>query len=302
MRKIIAVVMTIMTALFACGCTGRPANNVGSSSTYQDKTESSESSVISVPDTVVELDFGIEETVLVEQDDMLIKAYDLAYDELYKTYLLKISAENKTDKEISISAMEVGVNSFIVTCMFSMKVPAGETKEEVLDISQKFMEAAGIRDVMEVELSLRIVETDSYSTLLETQMIRIPTTLEETSQQEVPEGVLLMDQEGIKIYGLEYDDTSSAESGVVLYLVNDSESKVVISCSRILLDGKEVDGTFIQALPAGYGCVKAVTISKSSLEKAGITAPAGCTMTMDVLDAEGFHTLFTMEPVDFRFE
>lgn len=113
-------------------------------------------------------DSGVE---IYNTNGIRIVAQQVTDDFLGKSALFYI--ENNSSYHIGVSGDDVSVNGFMMTdLMYSDVVPGAHDVTELTLLSSE-LEENGIEDITELELSLRISDTDTYQTIDETGAITL---------------------------------------------------------------------------------------------------------------------------------
>ncbi len=81
--------------------------------------------------------------------------------------------ENNTKRNISIYTENVSVNGFMISDFFSSGVLAGKKNIDELTIYTSDLEENDIKKIEEVEFSLRVRDSDSYDTIINTDPLKV---------------------------------------------------------------------------------------------------------------------------------
>lgn len=81
------------------------------------------------------------------------------------------------------------------------------------------LDQAGIRQIQNVEFTFHVFDTDTYDTIFDSDTIRVATSLDGTEEQAVDDsGVMLVDQDGVKITVKEVDSTTSSGARISIFM------------------------------------------------------------------------------------
>lgn len=79
--------------------------------------------------------------------------------------------ENNSETDITVQVRDVSVNGFMVETIFSSDIVVGKHAIDTIDILRSSLEENQITDVENVELSFHIFNSESWSTIVDTDMI-----------------------------------------------------------------------------------------------------------------------------------
>ena len=121
----------------------------------------------------------IEETVLVDEADVKIKAKALTYDSYSAT--LSLNIENNTDQDLTFYSNTYddcwnSINGIMTDFYFSETVKAGKKANSSLTFYVDDLMELGITDIADIEIGFDI-EDDNYDTYLKTETFKITTSI-----------------------------------------------------------------------------------------------------------------------------
>ena len=311
LRSLCLVLVCTMCFAMAVGCgfavksdTKKIVATTKAGDDSTDKTTAEETSADATAedttaDTSANDTLSIEPGVLLDQDGVKITATGLVEDE-YWGVGVKLLIENNTDKNIGVMCNSVIVNNFMITDVFSSSVTASNKANETLYLSTDELAAAGINTIGQIEIYFNVYDSDSYDTILDSDCITIKTSqfanMDTTSMDG---GFILVDQDGIKIMGKYVDENSFWGTSVLLYIENNTNKNVDISCEGFSINGFMIDSYFGSTLYAGKKAMPSISILQSDLDANGITSIDKIQLSFKVCDDTTFDTLFTSDPVFF---
>lgn len=179
--------------------------------------------------------------------------------------VVKLKAENKSDKHTSLFADDLYVNDRFMTVLTAKPIEAGETAELELSVFDGAAENAGIDEIGQVSFCLMSSDPESidlnnlYSYSDEIIIKTDKTDWKEN--QKSPDGELLYDKKGLQISAL-LDDKNYMEGYVLPLYINNNREDADICLSKMRIDGKETDISDVNVvkLRKGKDAVKFMTI------------------------------------------
>ena len=289
-KKLAMSLATVMLLLSACG---GPASGEGSSSSGQ--TNASDHSAVPTPPTGGNtIQFApsatIEETVLVDENDVKITATDLSYTN--RAVEVNLSIENNTDKNLSFQGGMrnyycSSINGYMVDGGYlNTDVTAGKKANETLSFSADELSLMGITDIADIELCFYICDEDRDD-YLETGPRQLKTSIADnynyavdTYRQTIGNSDLLnslglsvtynseeevFSQGGVRVVTQTLATNSDGEPALLIELENTSNEIVRAVTSNVAINGLEFqDGTWsTDAIGPGKRRVSALTLSSA---------------------------------------
>ena len=235
----------------------------------------------------------IEEQVLYDENSIKITALGME-DGLFGTEL-KLLLENNSDKSITVQARNANVNGFMVSTMMSVDIAAGKKANDSLTFETSGLKDCGIESIATMEFFFHIFDTESWDTIVDTDVITINTSIASTYTQAVDDsGEILVEEGGVKIVGKGLsDDDSVWGPGVILYIENNSEKDVTVQVRDVSINGFMVDSSMSTDIVAGKKAMSAVQFFSTDLEENAIT---------DITDVELYFHIFNLESWDTIFD
>ena len=235
----------------------------------------------------------IEEQVLYDENSIKITALGME-DGLFGTEL-KLLLENNSDKSITVQARNANVNGFMVSTMMSVDIAAGKKANDSLTFETSGLKDCGIESIATMEFFFHIFDTESWDTIVDTDVITINTSIASTYTQAVDDsGEVLVEEGGVKIVGKGLsDDDSVWGPGVILYIENNSEKDVTVQVRDVSINGFMVDSSMSTDIVAGKKAMSAVQFFSTDLEENAIT---------DITDVELYFHIFNLESWDTIFD
>lgn len=210
----------------------------------------------------------IDETVLLDQDDLKIIATALEYDSYGVD--LKLSLENNSDKTLAVSANTVGfsgnsVNGFMVLDgYFSCDIEPGKKANETATFAYDQLQLFGINEIADIVLGIRVSDEDNKETLYTDCQLKTSIAdtyaYDETAYQKTISGVAvqntfgftssyfaaedLYDADGVQIVSAALLTNRSGKRMVLLEAVNNGTEIKEVAAAGVAVNGLTVyDGS-----------------------------------------------------------
>ena len=111
--------------------------------------------------------------VLFDSNGVKIVGKGLSADDSFWGPGVIVYIENNTDRNIIIQTRDVSVNGFMVESVMSEEVVAGKKAMSAVQFLSSDLESNSITDITDVELYFTIVDSDSWDTIQDTDVIAI---------------------------------------------------------------------------------------------------------------------------------
>ena len=243
----------------------------------------------------------IEEQVLYDENSIKITALGME-DGLFGTEL-KLLLENNSDKSITVQARNANVNGFMVSTMMSVDIAAGKKANDSLTFETSGLKDCGIESIVTMEFFFHIFDTESWDTIVDTDVITINTSIASTYTQAVDDsGEILVEEGGVKIVGKGLsDDDSVWGPGVILYIENNSEKDVTVQVRDVSINGFMVDSSMSTDIVAGKKAMSAVQFFSTDLEENAITDITDVELYFHIFNLESWDTIFDSDVITISF-
>lgn len=246
-----------------------------------------------------QLSVSIEEQTLWEIDGVKVTAKGMSEDSIWGTQI-DVLVENNSDKDIGIGATAVIVNDYMISDLTSITVTAGNKSNDHISLLSNELDAAGIKNISEVELYLHTFDPETFMTKKESGKILIKTNNTSKDNTSSIEGETLFESNGVKIIGQYVDENSFWGSAIVLYVENNSDKNVIVQCDELSVNGFMITALMSDTVYAGKKCISDITLLESDLEENGITEISNVQTSFKILD-ENFKTIAESEKVNIKF-
>lgn len=298
-RKLFGLTLALILvfSLSACGgsSTQKPITDDESTQTStadQSTTQESESTAETTAVT-------IENTVLLDQDGLIITAKELVDDSIWGMGV-KVLIENNTEENLGVQCNSLIVNNYMITDLFSCSVAAGKKANDTIYLSSSGLEAAGITTISDIVISFHVYDSDTYDTLFDTDEIELKTSAYGTVEQPVmDDGKELYNQDGIRIVGKYVDENSFWGAGVLLFIENNYGENITVQCDNMSINGFMVTPYFSCAVNNGRMALDDITIMSSDFEENDITSVDDIELVFKIFNPDTYQTIVETDPITF---
>ena len=222
----------LVLCLLLSGCGSASAENsstvssvFSSDSVIPDVEESSIVSELDLADFTAPETGRIEQTVLFENDQVIIRAESVDTDS-EATYI-SVTVENLLDKDLVLSCPDAYINGYLITSSFNAEIPAKETLLTGVDFSNALLNACDIDKIGEIKFSLTGFAYDSGDVLFETDLMSVTTDLQGTFTQTVDtDGTVLWESNDVSFILRSHSHDEDFNPVLVMLIVNRSNRAV----------------------------------------------------------------------------
>lgn len=245
----------------------------------------------------------VEEQTLLEQDGVKITLKELEKENLMGPEL-KLLIENNSEQNLTIQTRETSVNGIMIESLFSCDVAAGKSANDGIAFMSSELEEAQINVLQNFELSFHIFNTETWDTVFDTDTIKISTNLDGSEEQAVDSsGVLLLEQNGVKITVKEADDQNSFwGADIYIYVENNTDKSITVQAASVSVNGFMVQPYFSCEVAAGKKSYDTITFMEEELKENNIESIDDMEVSFTVFDSDSFDTVLETEPLKVEFE
>ncbi len=296
-RKFLAIcfVLSLTAATVFSGC----GSSSGSGSSKDISTVSgSDGTTEESKETVT-----VAEQVLYDANNVKITATGLSEDDSWFGTSLTLLIENNSDQSLTIQARDANVNGYMVNTSMSANVAAGMKANDSLIFETSGLEECGIEQIATMEFSFTMLNSDTFETVFDSDMITVNTSIAEGYTQTYDDsGNVLLDANGIKIVGkgLSTDD-SFWGPGVILYIENNSDQNITVQTRDTSVNGFMVTSTISESVLVGKKAITAVQFYDTDLESNGITDITNVNLSFHVFNTESWDAILDSDPIEITF-
>ena len=314
-KKLLVGVLCAMVVLAGCNRNNANNDNNGSTSSGGSAVEESNGSANesdgsadgaggSVDESDSSVDNGgaqsvvsdatIEETVVLDQDDIKITATELDVNGDMGPEL-KLAIENNSSKYVSISAQNSSINGYMIDGFIYTELSAGKKANSSMVFDTKSLEASGIKDIASIEFSIVATDLEAFDTLFQSDRIALTTSVGSGYEQAYDDsGEIIFDENGIKIVYQKFvaDDAQSYSSYAVLYAENNSDKDINIYSESASVNESMVDGYLTSAsIMAGKKSVMRFSFRTEDLAENGIEGVERIETTFVISDINSYEQI-----------
>lgn len=259
--------------------------------------------------------YNIEETVLVDENDVKITATGLNYTD----YAVEVNLllENNSDKNLTIYTGSVGyspnaVNGYMLSGYMYTEVAAGKKTNETISYNFNELAVYGITQIADLQLGFEIKDEDYEGFKTGPKQVKTAAadsydysanTYAESVRGGIAESIfdyevnyfaedVLYEQNGVSVVSQALMTNADGEQAVFLEVVNNSEETVYVAGSNISLNGLIVSGRnrFVEMVCPGMR--KVIQLSVDSmvdaeyLELFGISEIGNMTVNLALMDLD----------------
>lgn len=241
----------------------------------------------------------IAEKVCFEYDGIIVTAKEMVYDSIFGAGI-KLHIENNSGKDYTISTEAVIVNNCMVSELFYCNIAAGKKANDTLYLSLSDLSKAGISNIGQIEIYFYVYNPTTYERVYETDCVTIKTSLYDKMDTTVENaGHTLYEENGIKIVGKYVDEYTILGKAVVLYIENNSNNNIGISCEDMSINGYMITGLFSETVYQGKYAVGDITILNSDLENNNIKEINEFELKFRIYNADTYTTITTTNALKF---
>lgn len=309
MKKILAIILTaiLCASLVACGSqsTSNESKNTNSNTNtgnvVEETTPSQQEQVVSEDKKQGDLPSSIEETVIYDKDGVKVTAKEIDHSGFMGPEI-KMLFENNSSKDVTIQTRNCVINGYMINTMMSVDVAAGKKANDGLTLMESDLQEAGIGKFIDISFDLAIIDTTSFTTIDETDLISLDTNYTgKYNQKHDDNGTVIYDANNIKVVskGIEADDVFG--QSLNLYIENNSDKAVVIQSDSASVNGFMISTMFSSTVLPSAKIVDDMTFLGSSLEENSITNIENIEVKIIVIDQETFSRIDESEPITLEF-
>lgn len=292
-RKIPAIIVALFIFAFMAIGSG--------SSSSSDEVSSSPKAVNSVASSAESTSLAtIEEQVLLDENGLVITAIGMENDSIWGDGI-NLLIENNTNQNLSVNCNAVIVNNYMTNDMlFACSVAAGKKANDTLYFASSDLKAANITTIGQIEIYFHVYDSDSYEEVFNSDCITLQTSeYENMSFTTIDDGPELYNEDGIRIVGKFVDENSFWGTAVLLYIENNTNRNISISCENMSINGFMVTPFFHSTIYSEKMALDDITIMSSELEKNHIDSVDDIELSFHIYDADTYTTIKDTGAISF---
>ena len=164
---------------------------------------------------------------------------------------VRLLVENDSPYDVAMHATDEYINDFSVGSDLYAEIPSGRKKNMSLTFHKDSIEDSFINTPRTLEFTLFFNDMQNRERLVTSEPVRISLSGSEDTPEEVPEGQVLIDQDGIRMIALGISSSTASQTTVVLYAENKSEHPIMIEQENTSVNGFMVNASMVCYLDAG---------------------------------------------------
>lgn len=246
----------------------------------------------------------VEEQVIFDQEGIKITVKSLSTEDSFFGPELKVLIENDHEKDVTVQVRKVSVNDIMVETIFSADVASGKKINDGITFMTSDLETAGITTIKNMEFSFHVFDADSWDTIIDSEMIHIETSADDSVVQEIDDsGFVAVDSNGVKIVVKKLDSEESFwGADVYVYVENNTERDITVQARDVSINGFMIDPLFSCDVVSGKKAFDEITFMESDLTENDITEINTLELRFHVFDMDSWDTIFDSEIVNISFE
>ncbi len=271
--------------------------------TSQPAATAAQTTPVTIAQTAPTSEASLEKQILVDEKDIKITATGLS-EEGWMGPGLKVLIENNSGKDLTVQTRATSVNGYMVDGMMSADVAAGKKANDEVTFMTSEFEAAGIRDIADIELSFHVFTTEGWNEYLDTDLIQIKTSLAADHEYTFDDsGEVLYEKNDVRIIarGISADD-SIFGPGLILYIENLGKKSITVQAQDVSVNGFMIDHSLSSEVSAGKRTVDALTFFQSDLEENDIDKITDAELAFHIFDTAKWDTLADTEKFTLNFD
>lgn len=245
---------------------------------------------------------SLAETVLIEQDNVKITATGFDNDGFFGSGV-KVLIENNSAQNLTFQVRDSSINGAMVDTLFSEDVVARKKANATITFVSADLKTAGIETIKDIEFKIIALDTESYDTVFESQVIELKTSADSAFVQTFDDsGEILYNEGGIKVVAKKLSSEDSFwGSELYLYVENKSEKNLTVQTRDVSINGFMVDPVFSCDILSQKVAYSSITFMESDLTDNGITDITELELNLVFLDAKTFDTVKESDVIKVSF-
>lgn len=309
MKRIICLALCALTAVFACAC-GNPETDASPTQVQPSETQAQATE----EETVASTEFTgtmnlkqfissfdtkptVEEKNIYQDNNLSVTVKGIDYTAVSGP-ALKLSVENKTNKEIIVQSPYAIVNGYMITPEMNTKIPAGKPADGNLTLPYFNLAISNITTIRTIDFALRIVEASNYNPIATTELISVVTSAEQKDETECDEsGQVAYDDNDIKIIfkGFNTDRAYSDGAELVVYMYNGTDSTIAVRTKDVIVNGYDMTSAMNSTILPDKRAADVVVFYKLDMEEYDIEEIDSVKVSFTIKDAESWETIDTTD-------
>ncbi len=212
--------------------------------------------------------------------------------------------ENNTQTALSLRALDLQINGFMMTGVFDASVPAQSQSMVALRLAYDALEAAGVETIQYFEFNLGIDESQNWSQSITTERIRVNTNADPASTLAIDrEYTLLAEREGIRIYLYRHENPAQ-DTDVRFYIIveNNTDIDIALTALDLKINDHECESSYETQVLAGLKSVEELSLPENQLAINDIERVDRLVFRLQVMRKDTGTLIFNTDLIELVFE
>ncbi|MBE6701506.1 MAG: hypothetical protein E7582_06450 [Ruminococcaceae bacterium] len=279
MKKLLALILTVLMLMSVVACDSETQSDNGTNSSQSQNKNSKE--------------ITFDGLVAIDNAECTVKVTEIDPDNMWG-YTLKVQLENKSDdKTYMFSVQDAAINGVQCDPFFATEVAAGKKSNEQISFTKGELDKNGIKDYTDIELSFRVYDSDDWmSDDVAKETVHIYPYGEENATKFVRTSqttdTVLVDNEYVTVIVTGYENDDVWGYTAKLFLLNKTDKNVMFSVDEASVNGYMADPFFATSVSSGKCAFSSMSWSDSTLEENGITDVEEIEFNLRVYDEDNW--------------
>lgn len=244
---------------------------------------------------------NIVEQVIVDKNNIKITAKSIDYDGFMGPQI-KLLIENNSSQNITVQARNFSINGIMISPIMSADVNAGKKTNTDITISTNSLKEAKITTIKNIEFGLNIFDSTSWDDIFDVKNIKLETSNNDYVQIYNKDGNLVVDQNDIKIYVLNLDDSDDIwGANINVYVENNSTQDITVQVRDVSVNGFMASPTCSIDVDAQKKAYDSITFLNSTLEENDIKDITNVELKFKVFNASTWRDIFNTKNIELQF-
>lgn len=287
MKKYITfvIILLIVFSLSACGKVSIKENI--------NENNTTSSSTTDIPNDTTEPEATFSELTVVDNEACTVKITGIDPDDMWGYTLIALFENKSDDTTYMFSVESASINGVVCDPFFASEVAAGKKSNEKIHFSTDKLEAAGIGRFTDIELTLRVHDSNDWlAEDVAKETVHIYPYGEDKAipfvRELQPEDNIIIDNDSVTVIVTGYENDAIWGYTTNLFLLNKTDKNVMFSVDEVSVNGFMADPFYATSVPAGKCAFSSMSWSDTTLEENGITIVEEIEFVMRAYDADAW--------------
>lgn len=248
-------------------------------------------------------DITIKEQVIYQGNDIVVTVKGFNTESIFGPEV-KVLIENNSAKNITVQTRKSSVNGLMAETMFSAEVAAGKKVNDAITFMASELKAAGITTIKDIEFSLHIFETESMDNIVDTDLIKLKTSVDDSFVQKFDDsGFTAYNADGIKVVVKEMNSSESFwGSDIYFYIENNTAKDITVQARDVSVNGFMIEPMFSVDVVSGKKALDTMTFLESDLTENDIKEINNLEFKLHIFDMDTWETIKDTDIIKVTFE